>query len=185
MTNITTGILIANTSSHAFDILTSSLRAKAHLIAHPMLLPALIASLVSKSSYARFEAATRHLNELEELLGQHSYGDQPMGNPLEIDFPATTRRLSAVSRVIHSEKMRVNATRLSLEMMDKEIASLILPQDCGVDTNAVRVNLDGTVQAHINFCQNLSIRVESEEKKAQGQVAVVSVSQFVPYGPAH
>lgn len=57
------------------------------------------------------------LNVLEESMGQHVYVNRPVGNPLEIDFVDTTRRLSAVSRVLQVEKRtesQVAVVRLSL-----------------------------------------------------------------------
>jgi hypothetical protein len=114
------------------------------------------------------------LNILEESMGQHEYVNRPMGNPLEIDFAATTRRLSAISRVLQVERMRVDGLMLALAFMKGERELLFNSRSEARE--GLKEQVDDMISCQRNFCQNLALRAESEEKRAQSQVAVVSIS---------
>ncbi|PVH75528.1 hypothetical protein DL98DRAFT_593035 [Cadophora sp. DSE1049] len=139
----------------------------------------MVIELVTASNARRLQAADWRLNELEETMGQHEYINRPMGDPLAIDFIATTRTLNTTSRMLGVERMRLGANILALEMILKEIKELrmnISAEDCSSDWQQ---NGDGSkmitelVAYQMNACQNLVLRAEYQEKRVQSQIAVV------------
>jgi hypothetical protein len=126
------------------------------------------------------------LNVLEESMGQHEYANRPVGNPLELDFMATTRRLSAVSRILQVEKMRLGSFLLSLEMMSEGRKILELEGENEVQMMSFKVEIDDVIGCQKNFTQNLLLRAEALIARAQSQVAVVSrSSEIIPIREAY
>jgi hypothetical protein len=105
-------------------------------------------------------------------MGQHAYVNRPVGDPLAIDFIATTRTLNSTSRLLGVERMRLGATILALEMIQKETKVL---EEGGKDGTAVK-DLAGY---QLNASQNLVLRTEYAEKRVQSQIAVVRVPPLV------
>jgi hypothetical protein len=90
------------------------------------LLANLLMELAIDSAGKRIQAADWRLNELEEMMGQHEYVNRPKGDPLKMDFIATTRTLNTTSRILEVEHMRLGASILALELISRETKELQL-----------------------------------------------------------
>ena len=179
--HLTYGILLAKTKDHQFPYLLATLKAKESLCTHPLLLANLVITLSINSSYERIRAADWRLNELEETMGQHEYVNRPMGDPLAIDFIATTRTLNTTSRLLGVERMRLGATILALEMIARETKRLELISIGSRHTDRTRYDernraISDLAAYQMNTCQNLILRAEYAEKRVHSQIAVVSSS---------
>jgi len=187
-TNLTHGLLLSKTADHEFPLMTQSLKQYQAHCTHPLLTAALLAKIIIASTARRIQEVDRGLNELEETTGQHEYINIPMKNPLKLDFMAATRRLNFVGRTLGVEKMRADATILTLELISKQVEELKKLTSGSDNENKLKLPEDSSrmvdelITCHINACQNLALRAEYEEKRTQTQLAVVS-SDKVLYSP--
>jgi hypothetical protein len=182
-TNLTHGLLLSKTADHEFPLMIQSLKQYQAHCTHPLLTAALLSKIIITSIATRIQAVDQSLNELEETTGQHEYINIPMRNPLELDFMAATRRLNFVGRTLGVEKMRADATILTLELMSKEVNELKKLTSCADDESDLKYHdpskmVDELITCHINACQNLALRAEYEEKRTQTQLAVVCLLNF-------
>lgn len=108
-------------------------------------------------------------------MGQHEYVNRPVGDPLAIDFIATTRTLNTTSRLLGVEKMRLGATLLALDMIARETNKLETDASFGHGVRMDRGNrtISEFAAYQTNACQNLVLRTEYAEKRVQSQIAVV------------
>lgn len=178
-TNLTHGLLLSKTNDHEISTLIEALKRKSGKCKHPLLLAVLIVETVNNSISARIQTANYRLNELEETMGQHEYINRPMGNPLELDFLSTTRRLNFIARTLAGEGMRIGATLLILDKISRETRELaraaeidgtVLSSGTSVSDTSM---IDEMVAHHVDACQNLALRAQYEEKRTQTQLGVV------------
>jgi hypothetical protein len=136
--------------------------------------------LVISSNADRIQAANWRLNELEEAMGQHVYVNRPVGDPLELDFIATTRTLNTTSRMMGVETMRLGANILALEMILKETKELQMKEDDEQRSRNDEANLmiAEWCASQMNACRNLVLRAEYQEKRVHSQIAVVRPPSF-------
>lgn len=168
-TQLTFVMLVAKRPEHEFPAIIEAFKSEWRFARHPLLVPALVSRFVSCSIAQRIHIADRKLNELEEMLGQHEYTNRPVGNPLEVDFVATTRTLSFLARILGVEKMRASGQVLVMDLISTEAKSDACSAQLG---NGFRTVLAMAGEQR-DAAQRLVLRAEYEEKRVQTQVSVV------------
>jgi hypothetical protein len=103
----THGIIISKSTPHVVPQILEALQAQAEFCDQAALLPIVTSELFIVFSQERLRDVENKLKELEESMGQHEYKNRPRGNPLEIDFLATTRKLNYVSKKVGKDESRM------------------------------------------------------------------------------
>lgn len=183
-TRLTHGLLLAKSHDHIPVIpeLLSGLQDQQMYCGQPLLLALLSTEQVIDSCNERINTADRKLNELEATMGQHEYDDRPKGNPLELNFLATTRALNHISRMVGVDVSRLGCVLVALEKIldwKKEIMeSQIRSRDADNITTTEEVSNDfRMVDEKIAYlsgnCRVLIPRAELEEKRTRMLIQVV------------
>jgi hypothetical protein len=119
-------------------------------------------------------------------MGQHEWANIPIGNPLELDYIATTRRLNFLVRTFAVESMRLDGTLLTLERLavyTKEItAGDMVSAECDSGTNRTSQikahegsnEIEEKVAYLQNACQVTVVRAAWHTKRVQALLQVVS-----------
>jgi hypothetical protein len=134
----------------------------------------------------QIETCEVEIKRLEQVMGQHEWANIPIGNPLELDYIATTRRLNFLVRTLAVESMRLDGTLLTLERLaiyTKEITAEHMGSiECDSGTNKtsqIRTNegsneIDEKVAYLQNACQVTLVRATWHAKRVQALIQVVS-----------
>ena len=85
----------------------------------PSLPFALASELMIDFSVQRLNTYDCTMNDLEEMMGQHEYNDRPRGNPLELDFVGTTRRINHVTKRLAVDVCMLESMLLALERIEE------------------------------------------------------------------
>lgn len=100
-------------------------------------------------------------------MGQHEWDNRPLGDPLEMDFVAATRRLNSVGMMLGVERMRVKGLLLNLGVMRES------NRQYSGGSEEREMLVEELVVFHASSCENLALRVEYEQTRVQTQIAVV------------
>jgi hypothetical protein len=189
--HITHGILLSHPPTDYIRDLISKLKSNHFSTSHPLLLAIFTTEFVIDTCGNRIQTCDRQLKNLEEIMGQHEYIDLPIGNPLETDSMATTRRLNFMARTLAAETMRLGAMLLTLEyikMYAKEMTwDTRKAEDAGNDAGPLGVD-EGSDEIHEQVaylkyaCQYTLLRAEFETKRTHALVQVVSSLPFTSGG---
>jgi hypothetical protein len=183
-TRLTHGLLLTK-SVNNIPIVPQLLRSLQDQRMHceqPLLLALLSTEQVIDSCSERLDTSDWKLNELEATMGQHEYDDRPQGNPLELDFLATTRALNHMSRMVGADVSRLGNILVALEKIldwGKEIMESQIRSRDGENITTTEEVTDGfcIVDEKIGYladnCRALILRGEYEEKRAQALIQVV------------
>jgi hypothetical protein len=148
----------------------------------PLLLALMSTEQIIDTCIERLDTSDGTLNELEATMGQHEYDHRPKGNPLELDFLATTRALNHVGRMVGADVSRLNSILIVLgKILDwgKEIIESQIRYRDGENITTTEEVTDGFCIANekidylADSCRALILRGEYEEKRAQALIQVV------------
>lgn len=115
-TSLTQGLLVARRECNLIPQLLSSMKDyKAYGCEHPSLMLAVASEPMIDLCVQRLNETDCKMNDLEETIGQHEYHNRPRGNPLDLDFMGTTRRINFVTKQIAVDICRLEASLLALE----------------------------------------------------------------------
>jgi hypothetical protein len=148
----------------------------------PLLLALMSTEQMIDTCIERLDTSDGKLNELEATMGQHEYDHLPKGNPLELDFLATTRALNHVGRMVGADVSRLNSILIVLgKILDwgKEIIESQIRYRDGENIATTEEVTDGFRIANekidylADSCRSLIFRGEYEEKRARALIQVV------------
>jgi hypothetical protein len=134
----------------------------------------------------QIKTCEKEVRRLEQVMGQHEWDNIPIGNPLELDYIATTRRLNFLVRTLAVESMRLEGTLLTLECLaiyTKEItAGDKGSTECDSGTNKTSQikthegsnEIEEKVAYLQNACQVNLVRAAWDTKRVQALIQVVS-----------
>jgi hypothetical protein len=131
----------------------------------------------------QIETCEAEVKRLEQVMGQHEWANIPIGNPLELDYIATTRRLNFLVRTFAVESMRLDGTLLTLERLAiyiKEITMVSTECDSGINKTSQKKTHEGSNEieekiAYLqNACQVTVVRAAWHTKRVQALLQVVS-----------
>jgi hypothetical protein len=134
----------------------------------------------------QIETCETEVRRLEQVMGQHEWDNIPIGNPLELDYIATTRRLNFLVRTLAVESMRLEGTLLTLECLAiyaKDITSGDMgstERDSGTNkTRQIKTHegsnaIEEKVAYLQNACQVNMVRAGWHTKRVQALIQVVS-----------
>jgi hypothetical protein len=182
-THITYGLLLSKTQDHQIPALIHTLKSDpSYCCSQPLLLAILLTELVLDSCNERIQHSDRKLNTLEEVMGQHEYANLPKGNPLKLDFIATSRQLNFVGRTVGTETMRLGSMLRSLEKIEEYTKWISESRNIGNEGNGSAANQmladnDLGMMEHVaylrNACQVSLLRAEFEAKRTPALIQVV------------
>jgi len=184
---LTHGLLLAKSNDHDFPRLIRELEDRQIYCEHPLVLPALITEFVIDECSERVNLSNLTLNNLEESMGQHKYMNRPRGNPLELDFIATTRDINVESRRLGLCTARLRGVLLALELILSETEKTLMQSNLRPIKSEATTSLpaapdgfcimDDMIANLVNSCKNTLARVEYETKRTQTLISVVGISQ--------
>jgi hypothetical protein len=97
---ISRALLLSPSSCFLLKPLLEELKAHRAYYSHPLLVLLALVKAVLDISETSLDEAEAELNDITALTGQHQSPNVAVGNPLEIDFMATTRDLNIIGRKI-------------------------------------------------------------------------------------
>lgn len=168
-TKVTTGLLLCKVlqaNKDPFPSLIKSLKLTPDYMNHPLYLATQVIEVVVSSYIERIQARTYTLSELEEDTGQHEYGNLKKGDPLRIDFMATTRQLNFVARNLGSEKMHLSWIGLALKKIAKYTEDLASAKtrslsESGMNSDDLCLRkMEENIEYLENACKTYLFRVE-------------------------
>lgn len=85
----------------------------------PLLLPVVLAEQLVQEIYAELNTQHHKLDLLQNSAGQHEYKGVQCGDPLELDFVSTTRRLNFIGNEVAMRVLRIKALLSTLDQVDE------------------------------------------------------------------
>ena len=148
------------------------------LSTQPMLVPFIIATAISSIHALKIHESNTNINKIEENLGQHTYKEheRPKGDPLESDFVRTTEQLNGNSTVLGINESRLKSLILALQKMRDYGNDLTITSQSEAFLSS-HEQLEDMIEHLQNYCTTLLYRNDSEQKRTQTHLAVVSVSK--------
>lgn len=162
--------------------LLSSLEEQKTYCDQPMLLALLSTEQVIDDCNEKMGTSNEKLGDLEETMGQHEDEDRPKGNPLEINFVATTSALNHTSKALAVCVSRLGAVLIALERISEWKGRLVENQnDLKEVENAAAIEeisnsfcmIDDKIAHLTDRCCFLRLRAEYEEKRTRSLIQVV------------
>jgi hypothetical protein len=160
--------LLASLTSYQTDLDT---------ILYPLLLPVLAIEREIERTSRRLHGSDSEINKLELLMGQHEYLDRPRGNPMDLDFTATTRKLNYISKTTGLDALNLGYLMLTFENIglwnsNKEWGG---EEDSkGSDLTTCRKMKEKITWLKDN-CRSLLLLAEYEEKRIKTLIQVVRI----------
>jgi Mg2+ and Co2+ transporter CorA len=180
-TRLTYGLLLtkSNTYSPVATRLLSSLYELKSCCDQPMLLALLSSEQVTDDCNERIRASEKKLSDLEETMGQHEYKDRPKGNPLNINFLATTSALNHISKRLAVDVCELGSVLIALEKISdwkKEITENREEHrkagNAMVAENGYRM-VEERITYLTDYCRVLGLEAEYEDKRTRSLIQVV------------
>ncbi|CZR68946.1 uncharacterized protein PAC_18847 [Phialocephala subalpina] len=180
---VTHGLLLSKTRDHHFRELIQWLQSSQNHRDQPLGVALHIAEIVIETCADRVNASDSTLNDLEEEMDQHQYPHRPRGNPLELDFIATTRAINSQSRKLGLDLTRLEGAQLAVALITEGTNLLTAPHI--LDTAAVTITVANNISSDsscsmneasmnlANLCKNTLTRLEYEMTRCQTLIAVV------------
>jgi hypothetical protein len=106
-------------------------------------------------------------------MGQHEYGDRPLGNPLEADFVAVTRALNYVGKRIELCRLHFGNVLLAVESLEKFNLQVVRERE-GKEEGEGEVWVEEMIGELRGECRSLILMAEYEEKRTGTLIQVVS-----------
>jgi hypothetical protein len=115
------------------------------------------------------------MNDLEETMGQHEYSDRRIGNPLEMDFTAVTRKLNHISKRAGVDSLSLGFLILTLETVESwsDATKGEGREDFRWIEAAACLEMNEKITWLKVTCRSLSLMTEYEEKRAKMLIQVV------------
>jgi len=179
---LTTGLLLAKYSEVKIPELIEQLKISPLVSSQPLYLATLISEVAIDYSHDHIQLFDKRLAKLEEEMGQHEYKNLPLGDPLDSDLMASTRRLHFSVRIISAEAMRLDSMLLTLEQL-QEYETYIRKNgqlgkgdvEYGRQAEEGREQMDEKIAYLNNACKSTLLRAEFEIKRAKSLRQVVSL----------
>jgi hypothetical protein len=139
-----------------------------------LLLPLLALQFEVRKYKNRLITSDRRINDLQDSMGQHEYGDRPLGNPLEADFVAVTRALNYVGKRISLSAQHFGNVLLALESSEgfqKHVKKQIGEEEEESEGSYV---ISEKIEELKSECRSLLLMAEYEEKRTGTLIQMVS-----------
>jgi hypothetical protein len=180
----TYGIILGRNTHDVLQPLLARLEAHQSnpgLLFHPLLVPILAIKLEMERTSDRLHDRDKSLNALEALMGQHEYTCRPIGNPLNMDFTAATRKLNYISKRLGVDVFNLGCLALSLETVDSWSARKDRGDNTGLNGtyDAAGVEMEEKTTWMKDNCRSLLLLAEYEEKRTKTLIQVVSFSKVI------
>jgi hypothetical protein len=114
-------------------------------------------------------------------MGQHEYGDRPLGNPLEADFVTVTRALNYVGKRISLSAQHFGNVLLAVESLEgfqKHVKKQIGEEE---EESEGSYMIEEKIEELKSECRSLLLMVEYEEKRTGTLIQVVGNQHSIPF----
>jgi hypothetical protein len=147
---------------------------------HPLLLPLALVKVVLDANGDRLIEAENMLIEIAKLTGQHQWTNTHSGNPLEIDFIATTRDFNVIGRGTAAATLNLTSMINTLRII-REFATTIDELNAGDSTglekdpdNTAATFIEGKMRYFAEACSSFLAQAEYIQKVNSTMIQVVS-----------
>lgn len=175
-TNITSAFLLVRKGGRLWPLLEKQLQAHEYWYDQPVMIPLLLAETAIETCHLKLGASDKELNDLEEMMGLHEHLNRPRGDPLEIDFEATTRRINFIGKRVALNAARLQSYTQVLEKLAGFKDGALQGRSCGQGGLEVQVSggeVDDKLAYLLDTCRVLSIQAEYEGKRNAGLTQAV------------
>jgi hypothetical protein len=185
-TRQTHGLLLSKPPDNHIKELIKNLKSNHLSTSQPLLCATIMAEFAIDAYSEQIETCETEVKRLEQVMGQHEWANIPIGNLLELDYIATTRRLNFLVRTFAIESMRLEGALLTLERLaiyTKEItAGDMVSTQCDSGTNKTSQikthegsnEIEEKVAYLQNACQVSVVRAAWHTKRVNALLQVVS-----------
>jgi hypothetical protein len=175
-TNITSAFLLYRKGGRLWPLLEEQLQAHQHWCDQPVMIPLLLTENVIETCHLKLGYSDQDLNDLEEKIGQHEYLNRPRGDPLKMDFEATTRKINSTGNRVALNAARLQSYTQILEKLTEFKDDTFQGRSCGAEGLEVQVSgseVDDKLVYLLDTCRILLIQAEYEEKRIAGLTQAV------------
>jgi hypothetical protein len=186
LTNLTTCLLLFKAKQYISSPLLSLFNTPnsiQHSPTQPLLLPVLALQFEVQKYKNRLITSDRRINDLQDSMGQHEYGDRPLGNPLEADFVAVTRALNHVRKRISLSAQHFGNVLLAVESLEgfqKHVKKQIGEQEEEEESEGSYM-IEEKIEELKSECRSLLLMAEYEEKRTGTLIQVVGYQYPIPF----
>jgi hypothetical protein len=152
-----------------------------HSPAQPLLLPLLALEFEVRKYKNRLVTSDRRINDLQDSMGQHEYGDRPLGNPLEADFVAVTRALNYVGKRISLSAQHFGNVLLALESLEGFEVHVKKQRGEEEEESEGSYMIEEKIEELKSECRSLLLMAEYEEKRTGTLIQVVGYPHPTPF----
>jgi hypothetical protein len=185
----THGLLLSKPPEDHIEDLIMNLKSNNLSTSRPLHCAVLMVEFAIDTYLAQVETCSTELIKLEQVMGQHEWTNIPAGNPLELDYIATTRKLNFLVRILAVESMRLEGMLLTLERLAiyiKETArdTSFTAYDSGINISQMTTSegsneVEEKVAYLKNACQINLLRAAGHTKRVHALIQVVSSIFFL------
>jgi hypothetical protein len=180
-TNVSTGLAVIRSGLDIVQAINRGIEAFGNPGTDPLLLPLIFLDKEVRMLVDRMRMHHKKLDDLENSAGQHEYNNVPLGNPLELDFVSTTRRLNFIGCGLSFDLVRIKCILLAFEQITHWRLSLASSRSYDHDSKDQSINNDSCViltsrvEYLENTCRVLILEAESEQSRVHALSQAVSV----------
>jgi hypothetical protein len=132
------------------------------------MIPLLLAEIATAACQVRLRVLDQELNDLEETAGQHEHHNRPRGDPLEMDFGATTRKINFIGKRVDLNLARLHLFQQVLEKLaefkDDTLQGSTWVQE-SLEVLGSGSEVDDKLAYLFDTCRVLSVQAEYERKR--------------------
>jgi hypothetical protein len=132
------------------------------------MIPLLLVEIVIEACQFKLRVSDEELNDLEEKAGQHEHPNRPRGDPLEMDFGATTRKINFIGKRVDLNLARLHLYQHVLEKLAEFKDDILQGSACvqgSLEVLGSRSEVEDKLAYLLDMCRILSVQAEYERKR--------------------
>jgi hypothetical protein len=132
------------------------------------MIPLLLVEIVIEACQFKLQVSDEELNDLEEKAGQHEHHNRPRGDPLEMDFGTTTRKINFIGKRIDLNLARLHLYQHVLEKLTEFKDDTSQGSAClqgSLEVLGSRREVEDRLAYLFDMCRILSVQAEYERKR--------------------
>jgi len=182
--NRTTGMILLQSKYAEPDRLIRGIRQHKHLLDHPALVPTLTFQLICTDTSEEIMKQHEALNNLQEEYGLHRKVLDRMGNPLEGIFNLDITEIAFASTDLAISERRLRGVLLQLDDLQDYMKSI--DEGPWGSQSWIKESSEELTELTKNlrqYCNNLILKAEFDQKRAEQYLNVVSSYYGHPLPP--
>jgi hypothetical protein len=132
------------------------------------MIPLLLVEIVIEACQFKLRVSDEELNDLEEKAGQHEHPNRPRGDPLEMDFGATTRKINFIGKRVDLNLARLHLYQHVLEKLAEFKDDILQGSACvqgSLEVLGSRSEVEDKLGYLLDMCRILPVQAEYERKR--------------------